>query len=296
MDTEKSFRGGQLIAVLLMGLSIMLFGMGLRSEVLRRQQLRQLPPKLAQMAKVSAPMVGDQCVLYSTLALLCLGIGSGLQILRANAMDTQVLKRATGRSLAASPAGAASLVAAMTDTFGREWAESRIQEIDDPVVAERFQEYLESEDAHVRITVGRLLQRVGWQPKSDSKKARLLAAVGSFQEAAELGEVALDPLTLEARTGYQRLSAIEQLPKLESAAVSPLLSIYEECLALGDWAGVEVTANSLAMLEAKAASAVRVLSDSRKSPSLALTSAQGDAWRAVDEALQRIQAHLSWAT
>ena len=82
-------------------------------------------------------------------------------------------------------------------------------------------------EPEVRRFVANELAAQGWQPTGDAESACFLAAKGEYGEAANLGEVALSPLTLAARTlGREHEWKLERLiPVLKSlgAPAAPAL-------------------------------------------------------------------------
>ena len=96
-----------------------------------------------------------------------------------------------------------------------------------------YVELLTHPDADTRATVFFELRDLGWQPASDAELAYVLAAGYKYSDAAELGEVALAPLTLAAQTLREwdaslKLQLVTALRKLGTQAAPVLVTIVSD--------------------------------------------------------------------
>jgi HEAT repeat protein len=76
--------------------------------------------------------------------------------------------------------------------------------IDDPVVIAALVKALESEDFMRFERAGQALARTGWEPATDTHRARLLVARWKFDAAAKLGEPAVAPLIAVLAVDHER--------------------------------------------------------------------------------------------
>ncbi|HWS95906.1 MAG TPA: HEAT repeat domain-containing protein [Candidatus Methylomirabilis sp.] len=95
--------------------------------------------------------------------------------------------------------------------------------------ANRLKVLLTSTNPQTRYSVARSLHALGWVPATPQEQAEFAVARGKFELAAREGTVALNPLTLEAKTGVHReAAAASAMAVIGQAAVPRLLTIFWE--------------------------------------------------------------------
>jgi len=90
---------------------------------------------------------------------------------------------------------------------------------------------LKDRQVDVRLSAATTLKRLGWAPSSDDQAVAFEIAFGNLQDAAKLGEVALEPLLAElSHFGtQQRRAAVEALVKMnDPRTVWPLLTAMND--------------------------------------------------------------------
>lgn len=84
---------------------------------------------------------------------------------------------------------------------------------------------LKDSDASVRSATARTLQQIGWEPGDDRERLRVLVALGEYQQAASLGNIAFDALAevLRDNSHFTRRFALEALAQLDDERVPSIL-------------------------------------------------------------------------
>ena len=114
------------------------------------------------------------------------------------------------------------------DAYIREAAAKALGEIGDARAIEPLIDALKDESEYVRSAAAEALDKLGWQPDTEERKAAYWAAKQEWDKCVEIGAPAVEPLIIALKDWRVREAAAEALGKIGAPAVEPLIDALRD--------------------------------------------------------------------